>query len=96
MDRQTDRLVLPVSRTVHGLKGEDLLLHLEGEHVLAVVLPVARSLPQFAVVNVWSDHFLEAPLPVFTLRCRNTTITAQIQHIPAAFQYTFTMVLESL
>lgn len=64
-------MVLPVSRAVHGLKSEDLLLHLEGKHVLTVVLPVAGSLPQFAVVDVWSDHFLEAPLLVFTLWCRN-------------------------
>lgn len=80
--------VLPVSRAVHGLKGEDLLLHLEGEHVLAVVLPVARSLPQFAVVDVWSDHFLEAPLPVLTLRCRNPT---QLHHKSNIYLHSVTL-----
>jgi len=56
-----------VSRAVHGFERKGLLLHLEGEHVLAVVLPVARGLPQLAVVDVGRDHFLEAPLPVLTL-----------------------------
>ena len=58
---------LPVSGAVHGLEGVGFLLHLEGEHVLAVVLPVAGGLPQLAVVNVGRDYFLEAPLLVLTL-----------------------------
>lgn len=57
-----------MTRAVHGLEGEGLLLHLEGEHVLAVVLPVSRGLPQLAVVDVGRHHLLEAPLPVLALR----------------------------
>lgn len=56
-----------MSRAVHGFEGEGLLLHLEGEHVLAVVLPVAGGLPQLAVVDVGRHHLLETPLPVLTL-----------------------------
>lgn len=58
---------LPVSWAVHGFEGEGLLFHLEGEHVLAVVLPVSRGLPQLAVVDVGCHHLLEAPLSVLTL-----------------------------
>lgn len=58
----------PVTRAVHGLEGERLLLHLEGEHVLAVVLPVSWGLPQLAVVDVGRHHLLEAPLAVLALR----------------------------
>lgn len=57
----------PVSRTVHWLESEGLFLCLEGEHVLAVVLPVARGLPQFAVVDVGRHNLLETPLPVLAL-----------------------------
>ena len=56
-----------MSRAVHGFEGEGLLLHLEGEHVLAVVLPVAGGLPQLSVVDVGRYHLLETPLPVLTL-----------------------------
>lgn len=52
---------------VHGFEGKCLFLHFEGEHVLAVVLPVAGGLPQFAVVDVWRHHLLETTFPVFTL-----------------------------
>lgn len=58
---------LPVPGAVHGLECKDIFLHGEGEHVVAVVLPVARCLPQFAVVNVWGGHFLEASSPVLLL-----------------------------
>lgn len=60
--------VSPVARAVHGLEGEGLLLHLEGEHVLAVVLPVPGGLPQLAVVDVGRHHLLEAPPPVLALQ----------------------------
>ena len=63
--------VVPVSRTVHGLQGEDVFLHREGEHVVAVVLPVARRLPQFAVVDVGRGHLLEASPPVLILKRRH-------------------------
>ena len=56
-----------MSGAVHGFEGVGFLLHLEGEHVLAVVLPMARGLPQLAVVDVGRDYFLEAPILVLTL-----------------------------
>ncbi len=56
-----------MSRAVHGLEGEGLLLYLEGEHVLTVVLPVTGGLPQLTVVDVGRHHLLETPLPVLTL-----------------------------
>ena len=36
-----------VTRAVHWLEAELLLLHLEPEHVLFVMVPMARGLPQF-------------------------------------------------
>lgn len=56
-----------MSGAVHGLQRKLLLLHLEGEHVVAVVLPVARGHPQPAVEDVGGDHLLEPASPVFTL-----------------------------
>lgn len=56
-----------MSRTVHGFQGKGLLLCLKREHVLAVVLPMSRGLPQLAVVDVRCHHFLETPLSVLTL-----------------------------
>ena len=66
---QTDAEGLPVSGAVHGLQSKDVLLHGEGEHVLTVVLPVARGLPQLAVVDIRRRHFLEAS-PAVLLLCR--------------------------
>lgn len=56
-----------MSWAVHGFEGEGLLLYVEGEHVLAVVLPVAGGLPQLTVVDVGRHHLLETSLPVLTL-----------------------------
>lgn len=56
-----------MSRAVHGFEGEGLLLCLEGEHVLAVVLPMTRGLPQLTVVDVGRHNLLETPLSVLTL-----------------------------
>lgn len=63
---ETDK-ASPVSGAVHWLESEGLLLGLEGKHVLTVVLPVARGLPQFAVVDVGCHDLLETPLPVLAL-----------------------------
>lgn len=52
---------------VHRLQSEDILLHREREHVFTVVLPVARCLPQLAVVNVGGGYFLKASSPVLVL-----------------------------
>lgn len=56
-----------MSWAVHGLQGEAVLLDLEGEHVLMVILPVARGLPEPAVVHVGGEHFGEVPLVVLLL-----------------------------
>lgn len=61
-------MYLPVSRTVHGLQCKNVLLHWEGEHVVAVVLPVARSLPQLTVIDVRRGHLLETSSTVFLLQ----------------------------
>jgi hypothetical protein len=50
--------------TIHGLERKLLLLHFEAEHVLGVVGPVARLLPQLRVIHVRGDHFAEAALSV--------------------------------
>lgn len=70
--------VSPVSRAVHGLESEDLLFHLEGEHVLTVVLPMPRCLPEFAVVDIGSHNLLEAPLPVLTLAMNVTMFSHKV------------------
>lgn len=54
-------------RAVHGLESKDVVFHREGEHVFAVVLPVTRGLPQFAVIDVGRRHFLKASSPVLIL-----------------------------
>lgn len=55
-----------VSWAVHGLEGKLLLLHLKGEHVLTVVLPVARGHPEPAIEDVGGDDLLEPSFPIFT------------------------------
>ena len=61
--------------TVHGLEGKHGILDLETEHVLLIVLPVARSLPQFGVEDVGSDDLLVATKTVLFLQ-RNAQICA--------------------
>lgn len=56
---------------VHRLQSKDIVLHREGEHVVAVVLPVSRRLPQFTVVDIGGGYFLKASAPVFTLQDKN-------------------------
>jgi hypothetical protein len=41
-----------VTGTVHRLERKLVLVHLELEHVLGVVLPMSRRLPQLRVENV--------------------------------------------
>jgi len=50
-----------VSWAVHGFESKYFFLHFKLEHVLSIMVPVSRSLPQFAVVDIWRDHFLVAP-----------------------------------
>ncbi len=54
----------PRTWAVHGLEAELRLLHLEREHVLAVVVRVARRAPQVEVVDVGGHHLLVLVLPV--------------------------------
>lgn len=61
---------IPVAWAVHRLECKDLFLHLKGEHVIAVVLPMPGGLPQLAVVNVWCHHLLEASLLILILEVR--------------------------
>lgn len=58
----------PVPRAVHGFKGESVLVHVEGKRALAVVLPVARDLPQLAAVHVWGHHFCKVVPAVLLLQ----------------------------
>lgn len=60
----------PVARAIHGLQREHLVFHAEGKHVLAVVLPVPRDLPELRVENVGGDHFRKATLQVFALETK--------------------------
>jgi len=53
-----------VTRTVHGLKTEMLLLNVKSEHILLVVIPVTRGLPELGVVHVGGDNLLVATLSV--------------------------------
>lgn len=76
--------VSPVPRAIHRFEGKGLLLSFKREHVFAVVLPVAWSHPQFAVVDVRRHHFLEAPFPVFTLQNKHQSIKYVLSktHVP--------------
>jgi hypothetical protein len=56
-----------VRGAVHGLEGEGLLLDVELEHVVGVVLPVTRRLPQLRVEHVRGDDLLVVALAVFRL-----------------------------
>src|SRR5439155_1745587 len=51
---------LNVARAVHRLDREVALLRFRGEHVLLVVLPMARALPQAAIEDHRGAHFLVA------------------------------------
>lgn len=70
--------MIPVPRAVHWLQSKDVIFHGEGEHVFTVVLPVARCLPQFAVINVGGGYFLEASSPVLILKINTTTKSHEI------------------
>lgn len=58
---------LAVTGAVHGLHAVLLLLDLKGEHVLRVVTPVTRGLPQLRLVHVGGHDLLELALPVLVL-----------------------------
>jgi hypothetical protein len=57
--------VAPISRvkdeavagTVHWFESPFLFFHIEQEHVVFIVLPMARGLPKLAVVHVWGDDW---------------------------------------
>ena len=56
-----------VSGTVHRLDSKLLLVHRQTKHVVGIVLPVARGLPEFRVVNVGRTDLDIATLVVFAL-----------------------------
>lgn len=58
----------PVPWTIHGLKGESVLVDVKGEHVLTVMLPVSRSLPELAAVHVGGQDLREVALVVLLLK----------------------------
>lgn len=58
---------LAMTRAVHGLQSVLLLFHLKGEHVLLVVTPVARGLPEICLVHVRGYDLREASLPILAL-----------------------------
>ncbi len=58
--------------TVHGFESEGVRLTGHGEHVLAVMLPVTRSLPQRRAVQRRGHDLAEAPPPVLTLTGRGS------------------------
>ena len=45
-----------VTRTVHGFERPFLLFNVQCEHVVFVILPVARLLPEFAMQHVRRDN----------------------------------------
>ena len=53
-----------VTRAVHGLQPVCILFNIKCKHILLVVLPMSRSLPQLGVVHVRSDDLLVITLPV--------------------------------
>lgn len=52
---------------VHGLQAITLLLDIEGEHVLLIMSPVTRDLPQVGLVHVGSHNLVETTGSVFAL-----------------------------
>lgn len=56
----------PVPWTVHGFEGKGVLFNIKGEHVVTIMLPVARGFPEFAVVHVRREYFREVT-PVILL-----------------------------
>ncbi len=51
---------LDVTRAVHRLDGVDALFRFRDEHIVVVVLPVTRALPQHAIHHLRRAHFLVA------------------------------------
>ena len=45
-----------VTRTVHRLQAESLLLDADLEHIFGIVVPVAGGLPQLGIVDVGTDN----------------------------------------
>lgn len=56
-----------VTGAVHRLQCKLFLLHIKGEHVLLVVLPVAGLLPQLDIVDVGRDDLFIAKVAILGL-----------------------------
>ncbi len=57
-------------RTVHGFQPELVFFDGKGEHVVLVVLPVSRRLPELGIVHVGRADLVVAPLPVLVAEKR--------------------------
>jgi hypothetical protein len=59
MEEILSKTTLPRTREikvpVHCLEGRHTLVNLHHEHVLLVVVPVPRRLPEFTAENIWRD-----------------------------------------
>lgn len=58
---------LAVARAVHGLQAITLFLDVKGEHVLLVVTPMTRNLPEVGLVDIGSHDLDETTLLVLAL-----------------------------
>lgn len=63
----TDTEHQAVSRAVHGLESKGIFLNGEREHVLLVILPMSRSVPQLDVIHVGRHDLSVAALVVLAL-----------------------------
>lgn len=54
-----------MARTIHRLQCVRVFAHVEFEHVIAKMLPVAGRLPQFGIVDIRRDDFVESTLSIF-------------------------------
>jgi hypothetical protein len=69
-----------MSRAVHGLHSESLLLNLEQEKVILVVLVMSGSLPEFEVENVRRHNFLVASNAILRFNHINKLVVDDSSH----------------
>ena len=63
-----------VGRAVHWLQGKLLFVDDELKHVVPIMLPVTRPLPEINIIHVWCLHFLISPFLVFRAQERLESI----------------------
>lgn len=69
-----------MSRTVHRLHSESLLLDLEKEKVVLVVLVMSRSLPKFKIENVRRNDFLISSNTILVFNHVNKLVVDDSSH----------------